>query len=139
MSQWTHVTGIIRIDSMRVKHKSLLKRSLLEFEKNIPEGSEGPLSLSTEYTGYEEGNSSSINIGNIIISGDLRDYDDHMEIFNWVKGSLKVLKGKGIFVRSIAVGIEVKNKSNYLILQDKEGVRVIHLFLEDQSLMKKIK
>lgn len=100
MSKWTHVAGIIRIDSFRFDEKtteeevSRIKESLGKIltykdlynckigdnlETNVPMGSEGTL----EYTIHINPEISCVSSYTVSIFGDLRDYAESEEIIQW--------------------------------------------------------
>ncbi len=94
MSQWTHVAGIIRVDSLtaalvmrpEITHQ-MEKEKLEEWLSNTapPMGSEGPAQWKVDITA--EGNS--LNRGHITVWGDLRDFgeedvDSIREWWRWV-------------------------------------------------------
>ena len=99
MSNWTHVAGIIRIDSMRIFDenidfdKKIGKECLWdddievwdEMEKHpkrfMPMGSEGSLRKVV----WDNPNKDSVAAYTVSIFGDLRDHDDPDEIINWFK------------------------------------------------------
>ena len=115
MSQWTHVCGAIRVDGLLVKHtpaQEIIKQAMME---HVPEGSEGLLDVRFLYTGYEEDMSASMNIGTIAISGDLRDYDDVQEIFDWIGLLQSRLRQLRMLFRTVSVLVEVEYKDNHII------------------------
>ena len=101
MSNWTHVAGIIRMDSFRFNgsytddyfDKLIGKECLFDSPSNIwddaeenpddylPIGSEGSLQKSV----WINPNSSSLAAYTISIFGDLRDHDNTDEIIDWFK------------------------------------------------------
>lgn len=132
MSQWTHIVGMIRIDAMG-NHGGvdpIIRKcfgntcqyndtSKVWDECNVPCGSEGSLQYDVVYFGYKEtkGNihSSSISWGAVQIWGDLRNYDDHEEIYQWVLKVVKKLEKHHLYVRDMAIKIHVEYQSDYFI------------------------
>ena len=103
MSQWTHVSGAIRIDHSwfkKPREMGLLYRKVIQKAfKNIPEGSEGPLQVNILPT--DEAGSCNIGKGGefvttsyrwvVTITGDLRDYTNVLDIYEWIDNSVKNL------------------------------------------------
>ena len=88
MSQWTHILGVIRFDSMgancypKPPEKDFILKTQAStvnaiFNSNLPAGSEGPLEINTFLT--ERGPT-------VLITGDLRDFgkEDLREVLEWV-------------------------------------------------------
>ena len=113
MSQWTHILGIIRYDSMMKNiwpepmDKEIIVREEAElvdrlFKTSIlPTGSEGPIEIKTIIT----------NRGpTVIVTGDLRDFgsEDVPEILSWI---VKVSKE-----------IEKTCEKNSIILMLRDGI-----------------
>ena len=119
MSTWTHVCGAIRFDGMLVKHQPALKMIESQINHEIPTGTEGPLDLNLYYTGYEEGMSSSMNIATLVVSGDLRDFNNADIVWDWVKDLVQRLKPY-ILPRQIALLVEVEGKGIWLIRDRKD-------------------
>ncbi len=135
MSQWTHVAGIIRIDSMVAvmsrgpdSTEDNLRRRLGEIwnydsdyiptsNESTPSGSEG----SIQYDIVKTGNKHSLSWGHIVIWGDLRDFDDPNEIYDWLGNSLVTIHEGGISIRDIIVSIVVEHSNQYIIFQDDQG------------------
>lgn len=72
MSQWTHVNASIRYDT----HIGI---GLPDFGYNVPEGSEGPLTISIWQNPHRMMSASHT----VSIFGDLRDYNDVEEILRY--------------------------------------------------------
>ena len=116
MSRWTHVAGIIRIDSIMRHMKPVTEPDLGriiswedmcdadEEDSIVPIGSEGSLHWSFEKTGSE----SSVSWGNLHISGDLRDYEDDEAIIEWIKSSTQ---SNDWFIRQAIITIEVEGNA----------------------------
>ena len=88
MSVWTHVAGVIRVDSIRgltpaPKFDKIFVKSLWGDNNisNMPTGSEGSL----DYRVIENPEESSIAAYTVVIFGDLRDYgaDRTQDIKDW--------------------------------------------------------
>jgi hypothetical protein len=121
MSQWTHVCGCIRIDAIVQLDGDIEKKIKEQFGNcvsyyddeskwnacNVPCGSEGSVQYRVEKTADSD---SSMSWGVVYIWGDLRNYDNHLEIFEWIVKSCD-----GLFVRSCAVKIDVEYKGKYLV------------------------
>lgn len=115
MSQWTHVCGAIRFDGLLLNHTVACTVIQQEFMLQTPEGSEGPLNTQMIYTGHQDGNSGSLSIGTLVISGDLRDYDDVDYIYEWIKDRCKLLKNKHVLIRDMSITIEVEFRQKFHI------------------------
>ena len=133
MSQWTHACGAIRFDALLLKHNFVLDTVENVFREYLPKGSEGPLHLSTIYTGHQNGMSGSLSVGTLVISGDLRDYDNYMGIFTWIKGSCNRLKDNGILVRGIAVIIDVEYQDSWMVRLIKQNDQKIGIYSLNQK------
>ena len=134
MSVWTHVAGLIRIDVLRfedINYIPIIEESLKktfgevfgfndewpdeETIKNskIPWGSEGTL----KYIITENPYKSSMAAFDVIIKGDLRDYDDLDYIIEWFKNGLKDFSVRQAVI-TVNDGWSVKtwdNKSDTLV------------------------
>ena len=118
MSVWTHVAGVIRLDSLRFDDstpdwneligKECMWRSdnwddyYYHPEEFLPGGSEGTLRLST----WVNPNISHTAAYTITIFGDLRDYDNPNTIIDWFKNKCEEIlstKGNGIILIRQAV------------------------------------
>ena len=96
MSQWTHVSGNIRIDSLfgiddltleileEILGKVIDFEDEGEWETKLPLGSEG----SIKYVIWENPRESALAHYSVSIFGDLRNYDDVNEIEKWFEGVL---------------------------------------------------
>ena len=120
MSSWTHVAGIIRIDSFRpfndepnwdrIFGKEITYEELMDWgcEKNrkikkhpedfLPFGTEGSLTK-TIWTNPDE---SCMNAYTVSIFGDLRDYDTPEEIINWFKDKCLKLNVRNAVIAAYA-------------------------------------
>lgn len=122
MSNWTHVAGIIRIDSVRFKEETVEEATRMfenyfgkelhyhsedelwyeadEHPENfLPFGSEGSLTMSV----WVNPNLDSITSYTVSIFGDLRDHDDPDAIIEWFKGKCK---SEYIYVRNACITVE---------------------------------
>ena len=114
MSNWTHVAGVIRVDSIRCleqldieKHfgKACKWKDSLDVwkdadqnpEKYLPMGSEGSLEMSI-WTNPDTGCLAAYTVS---IFGDLRDHDSPDEIIEWFKQ-----KCKGLLIRQATITVE---------------------------------
>ena len=132
MSQWTHILGVIRFDTMskNVWPKPLDEETVTlkenDFIHNIfkntplPEGSEGPIRVDTILT----------NRGpTVIITGDLRDFEkgDLQQIVVWLNGCLASVRKLAkenimIWIRDSLIRCEVEhNETLYLIVRNRSG------------------
>jgi hypothetical protein len=132
MSQWTHVSGVIRFESLaaNVYPPPPNKNAILELEKDIvaqafredlPGGSEGPVEVVISYT--SRGPTAQI-------TGDLRDFgkEDLGRILEWANAKAKEVFDKTRvafqipnFVRDAFIYCEVEYDNNlHLILLDRD-------------------
>jgi len=136
MSQWTHVAGLIRVDRLHflggdivgdlvmrlgvpVQYGSSQREWNAVYEVAIiPIGSEG----SIQYRIQQTGDKSSASWGVVYIWGDLRDYEDVSEIYEWLKRACD-----GLWIRSCCVKVDVEYQASYLISDGKDGLRLQRL------------
>ncbi|NIA10704.1 MAG: hypothetical protein GWP10_13500 [Nitrospiraceae bacterium] len=98
MSEWTHISGVIRFDSWSKNTfpEPANSKKNIEFELNTinytfninkPQGSEGPLEVNTIVTARGP---------SLIITGDLRDFgrEDISNIIEWLNESYKIVRRK---------------------------------------------
>lgn len=125
MSQWTHVAGCIRIDSLGGGDITKIYELVDKFGRtcqfddtpeiwercNVPCGSEGSLQYKISRTGEKD----SLDWGLVVIWGDLRDFDDADEILQWLE---KACAGK--MIRGCAVKIDVEYSQSYLIHDEND-------------------
>ena len=127
MSQWTHVCGCIRVDSLdhetmqenlrNILGKTLFYRSPYEEweeqyehpELYTPTGSEGGI----EYDIWENPNHSHLDAYKISIWGDLRDYCSVKEITEWFN---KILYGSKLLIRDAVLSIHVEWQGKTVLL-----------------------
>lgn len=127
MSNWTHVAGVIRIDSFRFSgdlpdfDKLIGKECLFESpmdvwkdaDKNpkayLPIGSEGSLQKSI----WVNPDSSHMAAYTVAVFGDLRDHHDPDEIIVWFKDKCKFINDSGAgFIRQATVTVDNELEGN---------------------------
>lgn len=135
MSVWTHVVGVVRIDSIRISDdipnfdKYFGKEWTFddmwddepiyrEFETNpdtfMPSGSEGSLNKSV----WVNPDRNSMSAYTITIFGDLRDYDDPDAIISWFKDCCK-----DVWVRQAVITVETEGKKPIIYnYKDKDPI-----------------
>ena len=129
MSQWTHVSGCIRIDGTCISSidKTLQNKiedafgSTVSYEDpevdwlncKAPLGSEGSIQYGVVRTGDE----GSMSWGLIYIWGDLRDYYEFDKIYFWIKEACKDL-----YIRSCSVKVDVEGAGTYFIYDEYDLV-----------------
>ena len=120
MSQWTHVSGVIRLDG--IDHNNFERNMDRAFNSDIPWGSEGSLNYKAIYTGDIGPGYASINIGLVTIWGDLRDkgIETSHEVLDWVQEALECLSNT-MFPRAVNILVEIEFGPHYLITTTKEG------------------
>ena len=128
MSQWTHVCGCIRIDGLEMFSRNIesgIRKSFgntYSYEDNsetqnnctVPYGREG----SVQYNVVKTGTENSMSWGLIYIWGDLRDYSNYNEIYEWIKSSIDRLNNENLWVRNCAVLVEVEFSKSYFIFDE---------------------
>jgi len=121
MSIWTHVCGIIRIDSVPKMDKlwiKEIKEKLGGYNSPVktPTGSEGD---KIEYKIEIVGEKNSLNRGIIYIWGDLRDFDvtNFQEIRDWLD---RIDELSNCWIRQGVVRIEDSNDN--LVVLNWEGI-----------------
>lgn len=117
MSNWSHVSAIIRIDDFRLDEsvpdfeklfgKTMTYEDLLEtddFSKDdyLPIGSEGSLRMSV----HVNKDISSIAAYDVSIFGDLRDHNDPDELIEWFKGICRLVEDNFVGVRGACIAVE---------------------------------
>ena len=135
MSQWTHVCGLIRIDSMWDVRKSLIDSfgktykyadSIEAWEAcTVPTGSEGSVQYDIVNTRDEKKfalSGGSITFGYVAIHGDLRDYDDANEIYEWIKNACGNEETAGWWVRSCCVRVEIEYGKSFIIYDENDEI-----------------
>jgi len=124
MSNWTHISGIIRIDQLPIFNENIIfteEKLTNLIKENSPYGSEGGLVFSTKKTQVIEhfGNncmSASVVWGLISFAGDLRDrdIDDLPNIIKWLENIPKKLNNYCAYIRQGIVSIEIEQSSKVL-------------------------
>ena len=127
MSQWTHVCGCIRIDSLNHKTmKDLIRNAMGETlyysssmlkweeaeehpERYTPMGSEGGI----EYDIWENPNHNHLDAYVVTIWGDLRDYNDVQEIADWFN---KIIYNSNFLIRDAVLSIDVEFQDKTVLL-----------------------
>ena len=126
MSQWTHVCGCIRIDTLpfvqRSPERILYSRfgNTVQFndppEKwelcTVPRGTEGSVQYKVVKTAPHYNH---MAWGVIYIWGDLRDYESPQAIYEWIKKSCANLEADAMTIRDCIVKIDVEYRCNYLV------------------------
>ncbi len=144
MSQWTHVTGLIRIESLRgltvttESEEDILRRRLgkpWSFEDQpvggIPAGSEG----SIQYDIVRTGSQYSLSWGYVVLHGDLRDYDDVHAIAKWLHYALADLQVETMGVRDMAVSVNVEGQGKWHMTTDYDDVGRLKVCTEKHELL----
>lgn len=114
MSQWTHVNGSIRVDTIRrvmpdLDFVSLFKTCTFNSSPeewaacNVPCGSEG----SIQFNIWDNPDKAHLAAYTINFFGDLRDYDDEKELVKWLQDTCREL---GI-VRDAIMSVDIESKS----------------------------
>jgi len=110
MSNWTHVAGVIRVDSLRgvmpePNWDEIFGKELDYGEpeedgvKYMPAGSEGSLSKVV----YENDNTSSAAAYVVVVVGDLRDHYDAQGIVDWFKD---ICMNHDLWIRQASITVE---------------------------------
>lgn len=123
MSQWTHVAGAIRFDSLPIEPiKSEAARAIkAALEDGVPTGSEGPLQIRPGGTDSER----SINTENVLIYGDLRHFgaEDVPEIEAWFKRVVED-SGRSFTIRQATLLVEVEYGPTFVFTAEDGKVKV---------------
>ena len=123
MSQWTHVCGVIRIDLLYEQDQDIFQNITRAFGNTcnydspeeawnkctVPKGSECSIQYKIAKTGSEHSSA----WGLVYLWGDLRDYENYTEIYEWIKKACK-----DFAVRSCCVKIDVEFKDSYLVMDN---------------------
>ena len=131
MSQWTHILGIIRFDSMAANvwpeppQKTKVLKDEVKFIHNLFQkgdtvsGSERPIEIQTILT----------NRGpTVVITGDLRDFGkkDLPKIVNWANAIIKVInkekKKYPTLLRDAFINCNVEPNESFVIVLNDAGV-----------------
>ena len=120
MSQWTHVAGLVRVDSLDGlgvhRDTSETLRSIIE-ASGVPVGSEGPVRTSLQRTRED----SSLSWGHISIWGDLRDYGDASdveELCHWFRQLCQHLLQAHYVIRQAVLAVEVEGQPPFVLHAD---------------------
>ena len=119
MSQWTHITGCLRIDDMTKIFSNVsfiddnFKKSLIE---NSPQGSEGGLDFT-----FKKGKSGCTNTDNIFFYGDLRDFGekDLIKIEKFVKWIQDYLKDN-VMIRQLDICCDIEGKEERVYFREEQ-------------------
>ena len=138
MSQWTHVAGTIRLDS--IFHQNFERRVRLAFdtpvsyedmgrtETRVPMGSEGSIQYAVTRSGYEKENTISATCCVLSMWGDLRDRGDDLvpDVCEWIKEALERLPD--MYVRQLVIQVEIEFGNTYIIrmVNDELDVQVLN-------------
>lgn len=124
MSQWTHVAGIIRLNGFAPTLKRIEdafgKTAFFESpekdwdECTVPMGSEGSLHYQ-----FIPGRDGSLACGEIAIWGDLRSYNDHGAVIEWVRSSMKKIE-LGCRGGAIQIDVEGEPERNFFYCFEKK-------------------
>ena len=123
MSNWTHILGVIRFESMNAnvwpeppnKTKVLAEEAelvhVMFHAVELPHGSEGPLSVETILTSRGP---------TVVLTGDLRDFgkEDLPSIVKWVNERKDTIKD--LFVRDGFIRCEIEYGSDTFIIDDSK-------------------
>ena len=114
MSRWTHVAGIIRVDSIfdllgGIPTMYALKDAILD----PPSGSEGPVRVEPLMT--REPGSNTVNWGQVLVWGDLRDYDDVEALVYWFTQSCQRMFDRKLMIRDALLRIRVEYARSLIV------------------------
>ena len=132
MSVWTHVTGVVRIDSIRISDDIPNFDKLFgkewtfddmwddepiyrEFEIDpafMPSGSEGSLNKSV----WVNPDKNCMSAYTITVFGDLRDYDDPDAIILWFKDCCK-----NVWVRQAIITVETEGRKPIIYRYEEDN------------------
>lgn len=135
MSQWTHVSGCIRVDGLPMMTNERQVRSLLgtpssnpfletgtyEEGSNIPGGSEGTMQYAITKAG------DGMVLFTVAVWGDLRDFgeDDTKEIEAWFARVAAVSPQSGMMIRSAHLLVEVEYGVSFFLIASDGNVQRI--------------
>lgn len=128
MSQWTHVAGLIRVDTLDgvvFPRDPYMVLTVLAQASSPPEGSEGLLQVRA----HETREHNSLNWGCLVVWGDLRDYGNGKqveEISAWFERFLNTLHAHHYVIRQAVLDVEVEGGPVFLLVSqyDKEFKQV---------------
>lgn len=116
MSQWTHVAGVVRVDSPWgiILQPDRTQELLLKIFSKTPSGSEGPAHVGvTKTRAYN-----SMSWGYVSITGDLRDFEDARGIVDWFERCLARLEEAKLMVRDAVLSIDIEYKDKVVVTLD---------------------
>lgn len=135
MSNWSHVAGIIRIDTIRGLSPDLDIEELIGKEcrfddpmktwidmesnpdKYLPMGSEGSLHMDV----WDNPDHSSISAYTVSIFGDLRDHDSAQSIVDWFKSKCKEIDSSEVgWIRQAVITVENERNGTVSYTYSKE-------------------
>lgn len=126
MSRWTHIAGVVRIDSIGMLNPERAQwfQTLPErLQDGLPSGSEGPLVYSV-LRDPAHGIETSLSQGQVYIWGDLRDFggvDDSFTIVEWLDKHLTGNKTEMWFPRMGVVVVEDEGEEGSVVLQFEQS------------------
>ena len=133
MSQWTHVAGMVRIDTLDgivVRRDTIDTLRRIIIASNLPTGSEGSL----HPAGLQTREHTSFSWGHIAIWGDLRDYGDARqveELCEWFGRLTQALLDEHYIIRQAILQVEVERVGSFTLSSrlavegNKSVVRII--------------
>ena len=142
MSNWTHVCGLIRIDSdfidydMTIKNTDkMIKQEITKnLKKNLPKGSEGPLKYRIIKTNTDP---NSVVWGFVSVFGDLRDFENPYKIKTWIENFNKNLNFNICNVRDLCIKVYDAQKELVIILSTVNQAETERLQPEIITIIKK--
>lgn len=132
MSQWTHVAGMVRFDTIRHLMRSHNDETMQRIvEESVPSGSEGPCVVHVHENPMKE----ALAAFAVSIHGDLRDFghEDIEEIETWMKGVSRRARAERIAIRQFVISAEVEGHGTYTWVAVTDGgatfdVRLVKTF-----------
>ena len=122
MSQWTHVAGLIRVDTLdgiAVRRDTETTLHSLISASTLPTGSEEPLRLAILPTRRNN----SLNWGHISVWGDLRDYGNARqveELSEWFRLLCQALVNEHYIIRQAVLLVEVERAATFVLSASPE-------------------
>lgn len=116
MSQWTHVAGVVRVDSPWgiIVQPDRTQGLLMKIFSEPPTGSEGPAHIGITKTRE----CPSLSWGYVSIAGDLRDFEDARGIVDWFEACLCQFADAKLIVRDAVLSIEIEDKDKVVVTLD---------------------